>query len=206
LRYRRLKNNKYSAIALTILIFTGCASGGSKNSDGAVASNEQVNTENSSYLIQPGDVLHISIWREPELNMEAVVRPDGSISYPLIGEVVARGKTIQQLREEITTKAQHFIPDANVMVTATQLQGNKIYVIGKVNRPGEFAVNRPVDVIQALSIAGGATPFADLDDIIVLRRQNDTQQVFEFDYDDVKTGNSLSQNIILKSGDVVVVP
>jgi polysaccharide export outer membrane protein len=134
------------------------------------------------------------------------VQPDGVISLPLAGEMVARGKTIPALREEIAQRLGKLMPDSPVTLAAKQLLGNKIYVIGKVNRPGEYVINQAVDVMQALSLAQGATRFAALDDIKILRRTEDGQQAIEFDYTAVETGESLEQNIVLQSGDVVVVP
>ena len=119
----------------------------------------------------------------------------------------ATNKTLSDLQKEIATKLDKFVPGADVMVALKQIQGNKVYVIGKVNRPGEFVLNRNVDVMQVLSMAGGMNQFANQDGIIILRRENQqAQKVYPFDYDEVKKGENLTQNIILKSGDVVVVP
>ena len=160
----------------------------------------------TDYLVQPGDILVISVWKEKDLQNEVVVRPDGGFSFPLIGEIKAQNQTIEQLREDITKRISKYIPDADVLVAAKQLQGNKVYVIGKVNRPGEFPMNRKLDVVQALAIAGGMTQFANVDDIIVIRRNKNVQQVFKFDYSEVEKGENLQQNVMLTSGDVVVVP
>ena len=160
-----------------------------------------------SYQVQPGDLLLVSVWGEPQLQLEVLVGPDGGFSLPLAGEISAKNRPLSNIRVEVTEKLQKYVPDADVTVALKQIQGNKVYVIGKVNRPGEFVLNNNVDIMQALSMAGGATQFADVDDIIVLRRLQDNQQeVFKFDYDEVKDGENLQQNIILKSGDVIVVP
>lgn len=158
------------------------------------------------YTINAGDVLQISVWKEADLQLEGLVRPDGSLSLPLIGEVKAEGKTAEALREELAKRYATFVPDAVVTVTVRLLSGHKVYVLGKVNKPGEFASNRYVDVMQALSMAGGTTPFAQVNDIVILRREGDRQRAIEFDYDDVSRGKRLEQNIILRGGDVVVVP
>lgn len=160
----------------------------------------------SMYMAQPGDVLQIGVWKEPDLSMEVVVRPDGSFSLPLIGEVKASGRTISALRDELLVRIGKLIPDTDVFVAVHQLSGNKIYVIGKVARPGEFIMNRNVDVMQALSMAGGTTPFAEVNDIKIIRRNKSGQQVFGFQYGIVEKGLGLEQNIVLKSGDIVVVP
>jgi polysaccharide export outer membrane protein len=159
------------------------------------------------YTVQPGDVLEVSVWKEEDLQREVLVRPDGRFSFPLAGDIVATGKTVDGLRQEIASSLQKYIPDLVVTVTVKEIRGNKIYVIGQVNNPGEFVVNPSVDVMQALSMAGGTTAFAALNDIVILRRDaNGSQSAIRFAYKDVERGRSLEQNIGLNSGDVVVVP
>jgi len=160
----------------------------------------------AGYKIQPGDILSISVWREPDMQLEVLVKPDGRFSIPLAGEISALGKTTQQLQKEVAIGLVKYMPDLSVNVAVKQPTGNKIYVIGKVNKPGEFIMNRQLDVMQALSVAGGTSKFASLDDIRILRRQNNKQKVFQFEYSSVEEGENLSQNILLQSGDVVVVP
>jgi len=159
-----------------------------------------------SYLIQPGDVLFVSVWREESLQREVLVGPDGSFNFPLAGEVNARGLTTTQLEFEISNKLKKFIPEPVVTVNLARNLGNRIYVVGKVNNPGEYIVARSIDVIQAIALAGGMTPFADKDKIKVLRRKNGRQETFAFDYSQVEKGRLLSQNITLIPGDTVVVP
>lgn len=125
--------------------------------------------DNKGYRIQPGDVLHIDVWHEEELQRETLVRPDGGISFPLVGDINAEGRTAVALTAEITEKLVRFIPDPVVTVTVAQAAGNRLYVLGEVARPGEFAMSRPVNVLQALAMAGGLTPYADRDSIQVLR-------------------------------------
>jgi polysaccharide biosynthesis/export protein len=159
------------------------------------------------YYVQAGDTLEVSVWKEEDLQKQVLVRPDGRISFPLIGDIDVAGRTIDELRQEITDRLVKFIPDLTVTVTIQSINGNRIYVIGKVNAPGSFVVNPRVDVMQALSLAGGTTAFATLDDIIILRRESDgSQRAISFRYKDVARGRSLDQNVILHSGDIVVVP
>ncbi|MCB1724520.1 MAG: polysaccharide biosynthesis/export family protein [Gammaproteobacteria bacterium] len=162
--------------------------------------------DNKGYRIQPGDVLHIDVWHEEELQRETLVRPDGGISFPLVGDINAEGRTAVALTAEITEKLVRFIPDPVVTVTVAQAAGNRLYVLGEVARPGEFAMSRPVNVLQALAMAGGLTPYADRDSIQVLRGSGDQQKAMPFDYADVAGGRSLEQNIQLQPGDVVMVP
>jgi polysaccharide export outer membrane protein len=172
----------------------------------AAASSRVADIDSSTYRVGPEDVLEVSVWREEALKKEVLVRPDGGISYPLIGEVQAAGKTALEIREEVAKRLEKFIPEAVVSVTILKTGSQRIYVIGKVNKPGEFPVGRYVDVLQALSMAGGLTPFADSNDIRVMRRDGARQVVAPFEYGRVVRGDKLEQNIQLRAGDVVIVP
>jgi polysaccharide export outer membrane protein len=158
------------------------------------------------YMAQPGDILEVSVWKEEGLQREVLVRPDGRISFPLAGEIDADGKSIQELQQELVERLGRYIPEPVVTVTVNQVLGNKIYVIGKVNKPGEFVVTQEVDVVKALSMAGGLSTFADSNEVKVLRRTDGEQAVFPFNYGELEEGRGLEQNIILQSGDVVIVP
>lgn len=158
------------------------------------------------YLLQPGDVMQVSVWKEDGLDKQLVIRPDGRISFPLAGELMAAGDSVAALTREITDKLTKYIPDPVVTVSVAQLAGNRIYIIGKVNRPGVFPISRNVDVMQALSIAGGTGTYASLNNIKILRRVNGELTAIPFRYGDVEDGENLQQSIILQAGDVVVVP
>ena len=158
------------------------------------------------YRIQPGDVLEISVWKEESLLREVLVRPDGGLSFPLVGNIQAAGKSVEALQAEVAEHLTKYIPDPVVTVSIRQLSGNKVYVIGKVARPGEFVANRYMDVVQALSVAGGMTPYAASNKVKVLRRENGVLKSIPFRYGDIEKGKDLDQNIILQSGDVVLVP
>jgi polysaccharide export outer membrane protein len=158
------------------------------------------------YEVQPSDRLQVSVWREPELTQEVIVRPDGAFSFPIVGEVNAVGKTVEELRRELVQALTRYFPDPVVTVAVLEIRGNKIYVIGQVMQAGEFIVNPRVDVIQALSLAGGLTPFASPSEIFVLRRENAQQRRLPFNFEAVMRGRDLEQNVLLRSGDVVVVP
>ncbi len=158
------------------------------------------------YLLQPGDVLTVSVWKETDLSSDLLVRPDGGISMPLVGDIKAAGQTVEQVRAVIAERLRKYIPDPTVTLIVKQALGDQIFVIGKVNRPGEYPISRPVDVMQALSLAGGTTPFAAVNDIHILRRDGGHEITMPFRYGDVEHGHNLEQNIVLRSGDTVVVP
>ncbi|HET6473044.1 MAG TPA: polysaccharide biosynthesis/export family protein [Pseudomonadales bacterium] len=158
------------------------------------------------YGIQPGDLLSISVWREPDLTREVRVSPDGRITYPLVGELDVEGITTDALREQLEKALTRFVTAAVVDVGIKEVMGNRVYVLGKVNRPGMYPFTKSLDVVQALSLAGGTAKFAAIDDIKIIRRVEGQQQAFKFHYSDVERGRDLEQNIVLKSGDVIVVP
>ena len=160
----------------------------------------------ATYLVQPGDTLQVTVWKEQELQAEVLIRPDGGLSFPLAGEIEAAGHTVEDIRKVLQGRLTKYLPDPVVTVVVKKADGSRIFVVGKVNRPGDFALFRPIDVMQALSLAGGATPYADVNGIRILRREGSQQQVFHFRYDDVRRGKDLTQNILLHSGDTVVVP
>lgn len=160
----------------------------------------------SSYRLAPEDVVEISVWKEEGLRKELLVRPDGGISFPLVGELQAAGKTAEEIRAEVAARLGSKINDPVVTVSVLKASGNKIYIIGRVARPGEYVAGRYLDVLQALAVAGGLTPFAAEDDIRILRKRGGKDEVFEFEYSDVRRGRKLEQNIMLQGGDVVVVP
>jgi polysaccharide export outer membrane protein len=170
------------------------------------ASAQNAPSPRDAYLVNSGDVLAVIVWKEEDLQREVIVRPDGMFSFPLAGEIRAQGRSVEQIRAAIAQSLSRYIPDPVVTVSTEQILGNKIYVIGQVNRPGEFVVNPQVDVMQALSLAGGTTPFADLNSIRILRRSGAQQRAIGFNYGEVEKGKRLEQNIVLQPGDVLVVP
>lgn len=159
-----------------------------------------------NYQVNPGDILDVSVWREVDLQRQAVVRPDGYFSFPLTGDIRAEGQTVEGIRQELTARIARFVPEPVVSVAVLEARGSKVYVIGQVNRPGEFPASRIVDVVQAISMAGGTTPFAQLDNIKILRREGSTQLAIPFAYSDIAAGKRLQQNILLRPGDTVLVP
>ena len=164
------------------------------------------NFSGGSYQIGPEDLLDISVWKEKDLQREVLVRPDGWITFPLVGNIEAKGKTAQQLQDEIKQWLRQYIPNPEVSVSVKKIAGYKIFVIGRVNKPGDFVVGRYIDVLQALSLAGGLTPFAEEGNIKIVRKENGKEIIMRFNYSEVKKGRRLEQNITLQSGDVLIVP
>jgi polysaccharide export outer membrane protein len=161
----------------------------------------------AAYRLQPGDVIEMSVWKEADLKREVLVRSDGGVSFPLAGDLIVAGLTPMEVQAELEARLREFIPDVTATVAVLQINGNQVYVVGRVNRPGVYKFDRPVDVMQVLSLAGGATEFAAVDDIRILRRTADgAQRTFEFEYSRVADGRQLEQNIVLQSGDTLVVP
>lgn len=160
------------------------------------------------YRLNPGDVLEVFIWNERELTREVLIRPDGFISVPLAGQIEAGGRTIGEVETALSQALAHYMKDEpTVTVSLRQSAGFKIFVLGKVNRPGEYPITRPTDVMQALALAGGLNAFAAENSIQILHRGHDGQQhATRFRYSDVKNGEALESNRLLQSGDVVVVP
>jgi polysaccharide export outer membrane protein len=193
----------WSLLGMALVLALGCAPRMSNTVQAQAAAAQVVE---DTYQLGPEDVIEISVWKEPDLTKQLAIRPDGKISYPLIGEVHAAGKTVKQLREEISKRLEKFVTDAQVTVILLKTQYYKIYVVGKVNKPGEFLVGRPANVMQALAMAGGLTPFASPNKIVIIRQSGNREQTLPFDYKSVSKGEFLEQNIILLPGDVVVVP
>lgn len=163
-------------------------------------------TKDGGYVIGPQDVLDIDVWKEKELTRTVEVRPDGKISLPLLNDIQASGLTPMQLAANITDGLKKFITDPQVTVIVTQINSQRVYILGEVTKPGAYPLLPGMNVLQALSSAGGFTMFANTKKIYVLRQQGGKQQKFPFNYKDVISGKHASQNIVLRAGDQIVVP
>ena len=159
-----------------------------------------------SYIIGPGDVLDIALWRDDAMIRQVVVLSDGKISFPLVGEVSAAGKTIVELKKDLADKLIDYVPDPVISIEVKQSSSMVIYVTGRVNNPNRFTVNANLTVLQGLSLAGGLNPFAKRNKIKIIRQEEDKTKILFFKYDEVVDGKNLDQNIVLKRGDVIVVP
>lgn len=163
-------------------------------------------TDDPNYLIGAQDVLDISVWKEPDLSRSVPVRPDGKISLPLLNDVQAAGLTPSQLTVQITAGLNKFMTNPQVTVIVSQINSQRIYILGEVARPGAFALVPGMTILQALSDAGGLTPFANSKKIYVMREQSGKREKLFFNYKEVLDGKRPEQNVDLKPGDTIVIP
>jgi polysaccharide export outer membrane protein len=197
---------KYSIIIIILTLFVTLPIWAQAQKEPQSGNDVQSQKADDSYIIGPGDVLDISQWRDDALARQVVVLADGRISFPLVGEIMAAGKTVAQLKKDIADRLVDYVPDAVISIEVKQSNSMVIYVTGRVNSPNRFPVNTNVTVLQAISTAGGLNPFAKRNKIKVFRQEGDKTKVFLFKYDEVVDGKNLDQNIALKRGDVIVVP
>lgn len=163
-------------------------------------------TDDPNYSIAPEDVLTIDVWKEPEISRTVPVRRDGKISLPLLNDLQAAGLTPTQLGAEIVERLRATIVHPQVTVIVAQMSSLRIYILGQVTRGGAYPLAPEMTVMQALSVAGGFTPYANVKKIHVIRNENGTEKMFPLNYKEVSSGRKTEQNIHLKSGDTIVVP
>ena len=158
------------------------------------------------YVIGADDVLTVMFWRDKDMSADAIVRPDGKITLPLINEVQAAGLTPDQLRERIVTEAGRFIEDPSPSVIVKTINSRKVFITGEVEKPGPYVLTAPTTVLQLIATAGGLREYAHQKDVVIMRIDGGRQVTFPFDYASVAKRKKLTQNIFLKPGDTVVVP
>jgi polysaccharide export outer membrane protein len=159
-----------------------------------------------SYQIGPNDVLSIHVWKEEDLSRDVTVTPDGKISFPLIGEMVAEGRTVTELKKSISDKLLNFVTAPEVTVIVKESRSRVIYTIGKVQRPGPQPLAPDMTVMQALSAAGGFAEWADTKNVLIVRKVGGKETKIKFNFKEFTGGDNLDQNIVLKPGDTIVVP
>lgn len=158
----------------------------------------------AEYLVGEGDVLNVSVWREPEISQTVSVRPDGKISLPLMGEATVTGLSPRQIQELVTDRLKSVLNNPQVTISVTEVRSKMVYITGSVGRPGEYSAVAPMTVLQLIARAGGLTEFANRKNIYVLRAG--AKGRVHFNYKEVVKGRSLEQNVLLQPGDTVVVP
>ncbi|MDD4182374.1 MAG: polysaccharide export protein [Candidatus Omnitrophica bacterium] len=158
-----------------------------------------------NYLIDMGDILEISVWQVEDLQRDVVVRPDGKISFPLIGDVQAAGKTIEQLREEIVGKIKLYIKVPQVSINILEFGGKKAVVLGDVEDEGVIRFNTPTTVLEAIALAGGFDKIkANMDRIYVIRdARSEHPMVIMVNANDALKGGYVQENVLVRSGDIV---
>jgi polysaccharide export outer membrane protein len=163
--------------------------------------------QKGAYQIGPGDVLSVDVWKEPDASTPPVtVRPDGKITLRMIGEIQVTGLTPSELESRLAAQYSQFIRAAQVSVVVREVNSQKVYVIGEVNKEGPVRIQGPITVLQTLAEAGGLTDYAKRRKIYVLRNENGKQTKLPFDYDAVVRGDKVTENIPLIAGDTIVVP
>lgn len=160
----------------------------------------------AEYVIGLGDQLQIMVWKEPELTQALSVRIDGRISLPLIGDVEAAGMSIRDLKKVLEVKYAVVIAEPAVSVMLVQSKSWRYYIIGKVAQPGEFPIDFPITVLQAIAKSGGFQEWAKTDKISIVRREGGTETIVPFNYEALVNGQNLQQNALVKPGDTIIIP
>jgi polysaccharide export outer membrane protein len=159
------------------------------------------------FVIGNGDMLAISVWKQPDISRTVPVRSDGRISLPLIGDIQATGQTPEKLQEEISTKLQPFLAEPEVTVIVEQINSQKFNILGRVTKPGSYPLTNSTTVLDAIALAGGCRDFAKHKSIYVLRVNPDGSETrLPFNYQDVIKGKNLAQNVKLQPHDTIVIP
>ena len=169
-------------------------------------SNPSISKEDATYVIGPGDLLSVDVWKEEDLSKKVSVRLDGKISLPLVNDVQAAGLTSTELRNQLTEKYKDFVDVPQVAVTVLESRSKRIYLLGKVLRPGEYPMQKNMTIVQAVSLAGGLAEWADSSDVKLIRKIDGVEQTFLVDYDAIVSGEDLSQNVLLEPDDTIFVP
>lgn len=161
------------------------------------------------YTVNSGDVLRVTVWKEPELSADVTVRLDGKFTLPLLGDVMARGRTPEEIAAEVSERLERYVEDAMVIVGVTEARSAQFYVIGQVGKAGAFALGGPITVVQALALAGGFQTFAKRDKIVLIRGSRTPagtrNEVLSVNYEKLEKGET-RDNYVLEPGDTLVVP
>jgi polysaccharide export outer membrane protein len=182
------------------------AQGASQPTAPAAATGSAQRDVPSDYSIGPEDVLGINFWKDAEMTGDVTVRPDGRITLPLLGDIQAAGATPTELAGRIMQEAKKLIADPTVTVIVRTINSRKVYITGQVTNPGAYPLTGPRTVMQLIALAGGLTEYADKKNITITRTEQGKPVALKLNYNDVARGKNLSQNIVLKPGDTVVVP
>ena len=203
-------NKKISPFGLLMmsLVLTACA--GSIPSVTTLVKAQQAEQDSQvsvdSYIIGPGDILAVDVWKEPELSKQVSVRLDGKISLPLVEEIQAAGLSTIELRDSLAARYKSYVEGPVVSVVVVESRSKKIYLLGKVAKPGEYVLQKNMTVVQAISLAGGLGEWADTSDIQLIRKTKGVEKTFRVNYDAIVTGKDSRQNVQLEPDDTIFVP
>ncbi len=193
-------------ILITCLIGPGQLAAAEKKSANAKQTGS-AKVDPNEYQIGAGDVLEITIWKEPDLSREAVlVRTDGKISFPLLNDVKAAGLTPLEMKRNLEAGLKEFISNPFVTITVTSPESQKIYILGEVLATGEYPLTKNLTVLQAFALAGGFTEWASKKEIILMRKEDGKEKIYRINYKNIIKGKDLSQNLKLKADDTIIVP
>ena len=198
--------NNIIRLLLFCFILFGIGFFSTENTRANSRENKKETKSDFRYTIGPMDVLEIHVWKEPDFSRTLLVRPDGQITMPLIGDIQASGMSTLALKNLVSIKLKRFLDNPEVTVILVESNSKKFYIIGKVNLPGTYPLNYNMTVLQALSVAGGLAEWADKDSIRIIRKSGGKKVILKFDYDKAISGKNLEQNILLKPNDTVIVP
>jgi len=207
-----MKRTVFFLLVLTLCQVGGLSAGPQNAGEKAApagaksASSPKSATDDPAYIIGEADVLDINVWKEPDVSRTVPVRPDGKISLPLLNDVQAAGLTPMQLQQQITEKLRKFLTEPQVTVIVTQINSQRVYIMGEVNRPGTFPLLPKMTILQLITTAGGFTQFANTGKIRIVRNENGKQSTYTFNYKELMQGRQPEQNLELKPGDSIVVP
>lgn len=202
----RTKTGLFYSVLLMFIVASPLRAETKSPASGPVSEVAQPAISAQDYRVGPGDLLYIEVWKDRDLARPVTVLPDGKIVFPLVGEVGAAGKTVSELQKEIAKSLSRFVKDAVVTVEIRQVNSMQIYVLGRVKTPGRIILTSNIDVLQALASAGGPDEFAKRSRMRIFRRVGGKIDIIPFDYEEVIAGKNLESNILLRRGDVVVVP
>ena len=195
-------HKKILSIIAFVFLLSACAGALPENKDATVKASDL----SEQYTLGPEDVIEVSVWEEPELSKVVSIRPDGRISLPLIGDVQASGLTAEELTKNIQNALMEYLDSPTVAIIVLNINSLKIFVQGEVAQPGVLQVKSNITILQAISLSGGFTQWARTDKILVLRKKGDTVEKIPVNYKKILTAEDLSQNIILKRGDTIIIP
>jgi polysaccharide biosynthesis/export protein len=201
----RLRSN-LALIIVLLLGASGSAAPPSEPTDSKTAVETPSEAQPADYLIGPDDVLAVNVWKEPEISRSVPVRPDGKISLPLIGELVAGGRTTVELQDDIKGQLLKYVSHPAVTVIVEQAKSQKFNIVGEVERPGSYPLSTPMTVLDGIAVAGGFRDFAKTTKIYVLRVNEGSRIRLPFNYKKVIKGNDFQQNVELQPRDTIVVP